>query len=87
MAQHNTLNVRLKDLQFFRGFGPLLLKNHIFLSFCKVGGLDPLPPLSGSAHDLIRLNTFYCICIQRDWTQVITFIYGGYFYYEDRRKS
>ena len=31
MIQHKTLNARLEDLLFFRGSGPVLLRNPIFL--------------------------------------------------------
>ena len=45
MAQHNTLNACLKDLLFYRGSGPVLLRNPYFCHF--PGGPDPLsPPLN-----------------------------------------
>ena len=54
VAQHNTLHARLKDLLFFRGSGPVLLRNPISLSFSR-GLRTPCPP-SGSAHG--QLITF-----------------------------
>ena len=51
VAQHNTLHARLKDLLFFLGSGPVLLrKPYIFVIFQR--GQDPLSP-SGSAHGLL----------------------------------
>ena len=49
MAQHSILNARLKDLLFFRGSGPVLLRNPIFLSFSR--GSGPPVPASGSSHE------------------------------------
>ena len=49
VAQHNTLNARLKDLLFFRGSGPVLLRNPIFLSFSRGSG-PPVPPLDPHMH-------------------------------------
>ena len=43
MAQHNTLNARLKDLLFSRGSGPVLLGNPVFLSFSGGGVWTPCP--------------------------------------------
>ena len=51
VAQHNTLYARLKDLLFFKGSGPILLRNPISLSFSR-GFRTPCPP-SGSAHGLL----------------------------------
>ena len=38
LAQHRML------AWFFRGSGPVLLRNPIFFVFFRVGGPDPLPP-------------------------------------------
>ena len=46
MAQHNILNAGLKALCFFRGSGPVLLRNPIFFCHFPRGGGEsgPLPP-------------------------------------------
>ena len=49
MTQQNTMNARLKILLFFRGYGPVLLRNPEFLSFSRRSGPPTPPPPSGSA--------------------------------------
>ena len=39
-----TLNACLQSLRFYRGSGPILLRNPIFFLFFRGGGPDPLPP-------------------------------------------
>ena len=48
-----TLNAGLVALSFFRGSGPVLLRNHTctFFYFSGGGGVRTPPP-SGSAHDI-----------------------------------
>ena len=47
IAQHNTLNARMKDLLFFKGSEPVLQKNPIFCHFplWEGGGSGPSVPL------------------------------------------
>ena len=42
MTQHKTLNARLEDLYFFRGFGTVLPRNPIYLSLSR--GVRSLSP-------------------------------------------
>ena len=61
VAQHNTLHACLKDLLFFWGSGPVLLKTPISLSFSR-GVRTPSPPLDP--------HMVYWLHLQTVWTQI-----------------
>ena len=51
-----TMNAGLVNMWFYRGSGPVLLRNpYILVIFRGGGGPDPCPP-SGSAHDCVVLR-------------------------------
>ena len=64
-----TLNAGLAALWFFRGSGPVLLRNPIFLWFFFGGGPDPLSP-SGSARDPVWTNVIVSKRENRSWQTV-----------------
>ena len=55
-----TLNV----LQFFRGSGPILLRNPIFCNFSGGGGPDPCPTLDPHMLALAREMIFCVLHVQ-----------------------
>ena len=66
----------------FRGSGPVLLRNPIFLWFFRGGGLDPFSP-SGSAHEINethfqgKLNLHTCILHHRPSLEECFFFFWG----------